>query len=335
MNLLRNKEIQILLAVLLIIAGIGVVSCFVISNYAGIIILITTFCLIFSFFIFTKLRYSHIEELSDYLKQVSSGNYTLDIRNNSEGELSILKNEIYKVTVMLSEQAELLKKEKVQLSDSISDISHQLKTPLTSMFIMTELLSNENLPTDKRIEFTAKIRLQLERLQWLVTSLLKLSRFDVDAVILNKSTIFIKCIVENAVEPLLIPMEIKEQELIVEGSETDNIECDLNWTIEAIVNILKNCVEHTPVGGKIHISFLENPLYSEILIKDTGCGISKKDIPHIFERFYKGQNACEESVGIGLAMAKSIIQKQNGNITATSELGIGTSFSIRIYKENS
>jgi len=335
MSFFRNKDIKLLFIGLLIISVLATTISFFISKSAGLIVLITSVSMAIFVLTFTRWRYTQLANLSDYLKQVSRGNYTLDIRDNSEGELSILKNEIYKVTVMLSEQAELLKKDKVHLANSISDISHQLKTPITSMFLMTELLSDENLPENKRKEFTDKIRSQLERLQWLVSSLLKLAKFDADTILLNKNIIYINTLIDKATEPLLIPLEIKEQELIVEGSEVARIICDINWTTEALINILKNCIEHTAVGGKIHISFSENPLYSEIIVRDNGYGISKKDLPHIFERFYKGKNASGESAGIGLAMAKSIIQKQNGNITATSEPGIGTAFSIRVYKQSS
>ena len=277
-------------------------------------------------------RYKEVQALSSYLYRICEGEYTLDIRDNEEGELSILKNEIYKMTVRMAEQAELLKKDKRYLADAISDISHQLKTPLTSMMVMTELLENHNLDREKRVLFTKKIKKQLERIEWLVGSLLKLSKIDAGTIQFKKEKVSVKALITSSVEPLLIPMELKEQELIVSGAES-YFTGDFNWSREALVNIIKNCVEHTPIDGEIHVNYLENPLYTEVCIMDNGEGIDQEDLPNIFKRFYKGSNADSESVGIGLAMARSIILAQNGDIKVESEKGKGTTFKLRFYKE--
>ena len=257
----------------------------------------------------------------------------MDIRDNEEGELSILKNEIYKVTLMLSKQGEFLKRDKERLADAISDISHQLKTPLTSMMVMIDLLGEENLEIEKRMEFTKNIEIQLERMEWLLTSLLKLSKIDAGTVIFKKEKVLVAELIKKAINPLLIPMEIKEQELIIDGKENTSFIGDINWTTEAIINILKNCIEHTKNKGRISIFYEENPLYTEIKISDKGKGIEKEDLPYIFKRFYKGKNANDESVGIGLAMAKSIIISQNGDVSVKSKKDEGTEFSIKFYKE--
>ncbi len=273
-----------------------------------------------------------IENLSNYLRQISNGNYTLDVRDNQEGELSILKNDIYKVTLMLSEHSALLQHDKVQLTNAISDISHQLKTPLTSMTVMADLLSEPELPPEKRTEFTRNIRIQLERIGWLVSSLLKFSKIDAGTVQFKKDPISVRTLFQKSLEPVLIPMDIKEQTVSIKGDDTVSFLGDLNWTAESLINILKNCVEHTPEGGEISISFAENALYTEVIIADNGKGIPKEELPYVFQRFYKGKNASEDSVGIGLALSHSIITSQNGDINIKSEKGIGTQFHIKIYK---
>src|SRR5690606_16404975 len=263
--------------------------------------------------------------------RIAGGEYSLDVRDTREGELSILKNEIYKVTRMLSEHSSLLEKEKMNLTNAISDISHQLKTPLTSMMVMADLLGSEKLDAARRREFVRNIQVQLDRLDWLVSSLLKLSKIDAGTVKFKKDQVPVRELIEKAVEPMLIPMDIKEQTLRISGDESASFVGDLNWTAEAVVNILKNCVEHTGEGGEIAISFSENALFTEIVISDNGKGIAKEVLPYIFKRFYKGKNAGDDSVGIGLAMAHSIISGQRGDLSVFSEEGKGTTFHIKFY----
>lgn len=332
-SVFRNHELKLLLLVQVVISLCSVLIANNHSTFAGKVVFVTTTILIFSFLIFTVWRYREIKKLSTYLRKISSGDYSLDLRDNREGELSILKNEIYKVTLKLSEQHSILQNEKVKLTEAISDISHQLKTPLTSMVVMSDLLSNPLLPIDKRTEFTQSIQLQLERIDWLVSSLLKLSKIDAGAVRFKRERVAANELLRKAVAPLLIPIDIKEQILVVNGDDSTTFIGDENWTQEALINIVKNCVEHTPHGGTIHISFSENALFTEISITDSGEGISKKELPFIFKRFYKGKNASDESVGIGLAMAHAIIKSQNGTIDVKSNLGKGTTFIIKFYKK--
>ncbi|MDD4708371.1 MAG: HAMP domain-containing sensor histidine kinase [Firmicutes bacterium] len=331
--MLRNKEARNLLLVLCIVSLAAVALTAVFSMAAAATTFAACGLLIGCSLYFTALRYREMEKLSGYLRRISGGDYSLDVRDNREGELSILKNEIYKVTLMLSRQSTLLQRDKIRLTDAISDISHQLKTPLTSMLVMTDLLSDAKLPEDKRIEFTLNIRIQLERMEWLVSSLLKLSKIDAETVRFKEDKVAVKDLVEKALGPLLIPMDIKEQSVIIDGDQTVSFTGDLNWTAEALVNILKNCVEHTPAGGTISVSFSENALFTEIIITDNGKGIPKGDIPYVFKRFYKGKDAGEESVGIGLAMAHSIITSQKGHINVSSDKGKGTRFHIKFYKQ--
>jgi signal transduction histidine kinase len=322
-----------MLYIMLFITAAGTVTAYLI-NQAALAVPVVSVPLLFLFVLYTRKRYQDIKKLSGYLRKIYGGDYSLDIRDNMEGELSILKNEIYKVTLILSKQAELLKTEKEQLADALSDISHQLKTPLTSMTVMADLLSNPKLEPEKRKEFTKNIELQLERMEWLLTSLLKLSKIDAGTAQFKNELIEAKKLIRQAVEPLLIPMELKLQNLVIEGKDSAAFTGDFNWSAEAILNIVKNCMEHTPDGGTIRIICDENALYTEIRISDNGSGIDKEDLPYIFKRFYRGKNASKDSVGIGLAMAKSIITSQNGDITAESRVKEGTAFTIKFYKKD-
>lgn len=330
--MLRNREIQWLFVTMCSISLLAIVISAMMSLAVAVLTCITSALLITCSLVFTRWRYTEIGNLSSYLRQISNGNYTLDVRDNQEGELSILKNDIYKVTLMLSEHSALLQHDKVQLTNAISDISHQLKTPLTSMTVMADLLSEPELPPEKRTEFTRNIRIQLERIGWLVSSLLKFSKIDAGTVQFKKDSILVRALFQKSLEPVLIPMDIKQQTVSIKGDDAVSFLGDLNWTAEAVINILKNCVEHTPEGGEISISFAENALYTEVIIADNGKGIPKEELPYVFQRFYKGKNASEDSVGIGLALSHSIITSQNGDIHVKSGKGTGTQFHIKFYK---
>ena len=331
--MLRNKAYRNMLILLLGITILGSAIGFYIDPVTGTGIGITSLLLTLITLWTTRRRYLNIKELNGYLRRIYSGDYSLDLRDSMEGELSILKNEIYKLTLILSKQADQLQVEKEQLADAISDISHQLKTPLTSMTVLADLLSREDLEPEKRREFTKTLDTQLERMEWLLTSLLKLAKLDAGTIHFKKEIFPATELINKAMKPLLIPMELKEQILDIEDSSRVTFQADKNWTAEALINILKNCIEHTPVGGTITIRTEDNPIYTGIFIRDTGKGIAKEDLPYIFKRFYKGKNAGEESVGIGLAMAKSMIEKQNGDIVVSSHPGQGTSFVVKFYKQ--
>lgn len=269
--------------------------------------------------------------LSAYLRKIEAGDYALDVRDNGEGSFSLLKNDLYKVTVRLREQAEMLQKDKTALSNLITDISHQIKTPLTSMGILADLLAEDPPEVDRRA-FVKRLRAQLWRIQWLVAALLKLARLDAGTAAFKSEPVAIHKLVQRALEPLQIPIEIKKQHLEIYGDERASFTGDHNWSAEALTNVVKNCVEHTPEGGKIEISYATNVLYAEITVSDNGKGITRADLPNIFNRFYRGENAGENSVGIGLALAKAIFNAQGGDITVHSQSGIGTRFEIRLFR---
>jgi signal transduction histidine kinase len=330
--MMRNGELRLLLIVLVLTTAAGTGFVYVIAPVAGVAVLISGLVLTGVALGFTFWRYRQLARLSADLRSIAAGDYSLDIRDNREGELSILKNNIYKVTLMLSEQAELLKRDKTYLADALSDISHQLRTPLTSMGVMTDLLLDPSLKEEKRTDFLRSIRSQLERTRWLVSSLLKLSKIDAGAVHFKVEQHELHRLIQQAAEPLLIPMELKEQTFVISCPPHLLFTGDFNWTAEAVLNMLKNAMEHTDQGGTLSVTGTANPLYTELVIADNGHGIDPVDLPHIFERFYKGQSSGEDSIGIGLAMAKAILGRQNAEIVVDSKIGEGTRFIIKFYQ---
>lgn len=286
--------------------------------------------------IFFKYNHSEskkINEITKYIEEINKGNYKLNIEENTEDELSILKNELYKITIMLKEVAENSQKDKTTLKDSLSDISHQIKTPITSILIMLDnILSDENMPEDIKKDFIKDIKREIINIKFLVESILKLSKIDSNSIKFIKKEVFIKDIINEAVKNVSMLSELKNIEIIVSGDDSIKTICDLKWQVEAITNILKNCIEHSYENKKIYINYNQNNMYTELKIEDNGTGIDAKDLPHIFERFYKGKNSSSDSVGIGLALSKSIIESNNGYIQVDSELNKGTTFIIKYLK---
>ena len=274
-----------------------------------------------------------IREITEYIKKLNEKKYELKIEENTENELSKLKNELYKITVMLKEEAEESMDAKKTLKVAIEDISHQLKTPLTSMSIMLDnIIENPDMDNETRNLFIHEINRQIKWINWLILSLLKLAKLDSNTIEFEKNNINVQNLVNNVIKNLEIPIDIKEQKIIITGDKNTSFVGDYNWENEAITNVLKNCIEHTDKNKNIYIKFEENNFYTKIEIIDEGKGIDKEDLKHIFKRFYKGKNSSESSIGIGLALAKTIIEKDNGQIVCTSEVNKGTKFEIRYMK---
>ena len=285
------------------------------------------------FILILSIIFFKINEITKYIEEINRGNYKLNIEENTEDELSILKNELYKITIMLKEVAENSQKDKTTLKDSLSDISHQIKTPITSILIMLDnILSDENMPEDIKKDFIKDIKREIINIKFLVESILKLSKIDSNSIKFIKKEVFIKDIINEAVKNVSMLSELKNIEIIVSGDDSIKTICDLKWQVEAITNILKNCIEHSYENRKIYINYNQNNMYTELKIEDNGTGIDAKDLPHIFERFYKGKNSSSDSVGIGLALSKSIIESNNGYIQVDSELNKGTTFIIKYLK---
>jgi signal transduction histidine kinase len=327
---MKNKEFTLILALGLLLTAAASAFLLFVKPVAALVTGILGFVLTAAFLFFTMRRYRSIRALNDYLDLVCSGNYEFDIESNSEGELSILKNNLLKVITKLRTQNEAIAGDKLALADSLADISHQLKTPLTSMMVVSELLEDEKDP-EKRRQFTEIINTQCERMSWLVQTLLKLSKLDAGTIELNCVPLSIKEIVDNSLEPFLITLDLKN--ITVKKNVPDfGFAGDKNWTVEALQNIIKNCIEHTPEGGQLEISGDENTVFKRIFIKDNGSGIAPEDLPHVFERFYHGRNSSKESVGIGLALSKAILDKENAAVSVTSEEGKGSQFEVRFYE---
>lgn len=328
MKLLRNREIRLIALIVLLAGAAASVLCLFIDARAAAVTAALTIVFLAVFLLDAARRYSRMKKLADSLDRILSGQEDIRLEEYREGELSILENEVTKLTVRLRAQASELKKDKQMLADSIADISHQIKTPLTAMnLIASELREKED--ESKRAELLHSLHAQLRRIEWLVSALLKLARLDADAVELRSETVSLEKLIDDALAPIAIMMELKDQTVVKEVA--GSVTCDPSWTAEALTNIMKNCSEHMG-EGRLFITAHENPLYSEIVIRDTGSGIDPTDLPHLFERFYKGKNSGESSVGIGLALCRMIIAKQNGTVKAENVRGGGAMFTVRLYK---
>ena len=330
-ELLKNKELRRELASYGVAAAVLAVLAALWEPAAGLLMLAAGAAFLLLDLRFARRRYRAMAELSLRIDRVLHGYDNALITEHDEGELSILESEVRKMTVRLRESADLLRAEKAGLSRAMEDIFHQIRTPLTALNIEAALLAEEDLPYERRLRLTREVRRQLQRMEWLVEALLKMSRIDAGTVEFRKDAVTIRELVDKAVEPLSIPMELRGQRLEVSvGDET----CtgDPAWSAEALGNVLKNCMEHTPAGGTISVEAEETALYTQITVHDDGPGFIKEDIPRLFERFYKGKNAGPDSVGIGLALARMIVAEQGGTITADNPAEGGARFVIRFYK---
>lgn len=300
---------------------------------ANIIFYITTILIItFIFLGFNKRKDKEIYEITKYIEQINRRNYKLELDDMSEDELSILKNEIYKTTVMLKENAENSNKEKLELKDSLSDISHQLKTPLTSILIMLDnLIDDPQMDENIREDFIRDIKREINSINFLVQSILKLSKLDTNTVNFIEEKNDLNEIVNQAIKNVTMLSDLKNVSVILKSNTNSIIKCDFKWQVEAISNIIKNCIEHSNKDSEVIITIEDNKAYWKITIKDSGIGIDKEDLPHIFERFYKGKNATPDSIGIGLSLAQTIIKKDNGTISVKSS-NKGTTFTIKYFK---
>lgn len=276
---------------------------------------------------FIRKLYKKIKEIDYDVDKILQGNYEINILDYNEGSLSSLKNNIYKMTVKLRESNELILKEKNNLEELLEDISHQIKTPLTSMYMINDILQKET-NFKVRQEFLDKNEKQINRIEWLVTSLLKMSRLDSGSVKLKKEMTNVDTMLTKAITPILPLIESKNIKVKHEKQNL-KIKIDPDWTSEALLNIIKNACEHTK--DSVTITTSSNPLYTAIEVKDNGEGIDKKDLSHLFERFYRG-NHNKESIGIGLSMSKKIIELQNGTIEVKSLVGKGSTFIVKFFK---
>ena len=329
-----NKELRHMMLMESVCIAIGAMCGFLFSGkLSGAIILALGLLSMAVFYDYTMRRYGEIRRLNTYLDRLLAGDTNLEIGDYEEGELSILKTNLYKAASILISQRESLRADKTYLADALADISHQLKTPLTSMMVMNDLLQDET-DQEKRQEFLETESAQLTKMNWLIQTLLKISKLDADVVEMKMESVEMDELIKEALRPLSVLMDIKgiSLQMPVPGGASLCLSCDKNWTVQALSNIAKNCVEHMAAGGILTVTETANTLYTALTLSDNGSGIAKEDLPHIFERFYRGKKADAESAGIGLSLAKTIIEKQRGEILVSSAEGVGTTFEIRFYK---
>lgn len=303
---------------------------FIISEI--IIIIFLNLILMYIFVQYNMDKSKDIIEITELIDKINHRNYELKIDETTEDELSILKNEIYKTTIMLREETDNSLKDKLILKKSIEDISHQIKTPLTSIVInLDNLLDNPDLNSKRKELFLREIKNKTYSISFLIESLLKLSKFDVNTIKFNKKEVLVKELIDSSLDNVRALADLKNIKITTIGNNTDKMTCDFKWEIEAITNILKNAIEHSKENLNVTVEYETNKVYTKIAIKNFGSKISQKDLIHIFDRFYKGENSSDDSVGIGLALAKAIIEKDNGRIKVKSDES-QTMFIIKYFK---
>ena len=330
MTLFRNPEIKRPLLCTGLLGLCATVGAFIWNVGFGIFTLALCLMLLGIFLFFTHRRYKRISALSDTVNRILHGDNSLSFDGCDEGELGVLQSELYKMTVRLREQQQALLDDKIFLADSIADISHQIRTPLTSINLIVSLLDDPALSEQAREQYMRELYVLLSRIDWLISALLKMSKLDAGTAALQMQTMPLQALIDRSTSPLLVPIELRGQRLICKSD--GQVTCDAAWTAEALGNIVKNCMEHTPDGGTVSIEAKETPLFSEIVVTDSGAGIAPEDLPRLFERFYKGKTSSDAGFGIGLALARTILTAQNGTLKAQNAPEGGAQFIMRFYK---
>lgn len=332
MALLRNPEIRRDAVIAAGMTAAFSAAGLLISPAAGGAVLFSCAAFCALHFAAEKKRYGRIARLSEEVDRILCGVRNIDFTEFGEGELSLLSDQVSKLTARLTEQAEALSFERDALADSMADISHQLRTPLTSINLLLSLLGAPNLPDERKRELLGQLERQTGKMDWLVESLLKLARLDAGRVKFKSERALLAEAVKKAAAAVAVPMDVKGQTLSLSGDDGAAFYGDVSWTAEALGNILKNCMEHTPEGGGISVRWSENAVFSEVAVTDSGPGIPNEDLPRLFERFYRGNGAAEGNAGVGLSLAKSIVSAQNGTIKAENVRDGGARFTVRFYK---
>jgi len=329
MKILRDPDTKTALFVVLGLSVLAVgITAWLANDMVGWTALL---CLVFCsvFVLDADRRRARVQALTEEIDRVLHGDDTLRFDTYKEGELAVLQSELHKMTARLRQQRQQLKADKVYLADALADISHQIRTPLTSLNLLMSFLEDDRLSPSLRQTYAAEAVMLLDRIEQLVNVLLKMSRLDAGTAVFAAEAISLQKLIFRAAQPLQIAMELREIKLNVHAA--GEIVCDIGWTCEAIGNVLKNCMEHTPAGGSITVTASENALYCQVEIADSGSGIAPEDMPYLFDRFYKGKNSGDNSFGIGLSLARSIVSRQNGTLKAENT-DTGAKFTFRFYK---
>lgn len=326
----RQDDWKLPLLLQLLTLALSLIYAFFRERSALLLLLIPSLIYLLIFYISAYRRSKRIRALSESLDRILHSGTRLSISEYREGELGVLAAEIEKLLIRLFEQSEQLKKDKMFLSSSLADISHQLRTPLTSVHLLLAKLSDGTLDKQQRMQTISEIYKLLDQINWLVDVLLKISKIDAGSIQFKKDTFRLDDLVSKSLAPLVVKLDL--QNIRTDIKVHGYCEADFSWTAEALGNVLKNCAEHAGEGGRLEISGGENALYTEIRVRDSGPGIDPEDLPHIFERFYKGKNSSPYSVGIGLALARMIVSSQGGVLKAANHPEGGAVFTLRFYK---
>lgn len=332
MWIFRNREVKRQAAGAVILTALFTAAAAFVSRSAALAVFISSLLWAGAGLFRQFQRYQEMRSLAEQIDEILHGEEVPELGHYQEGDLEILRNEIQKMTVRLREQAELLQREKLSLADALADISHQIRTPLTTLNLLLERLKNPELEERQKRSMLREAGILLERIQWLVTALLKMSKLDAGAIALQMQQVELAAFLREAMEPFEIPMEVHGKTYEIRGGQGVSLWADREWTMEAVRNVIKNGMEYTPDGGRLLLEYTENPVYTEIKITDSGAGIPQKDIPHLFERFYRGENAGKDSFGIGLALSRMILARENAVIQAGNSENGGGQFQIRFYK---
>lgn len=330
-ELLKNPEIRHQLAVYAAVTVLFAAVMAFLHPAAAVLMLAAgiVFCLLT--LLFHRKKYEALSRLSDSVNRVLHHAETETISTSEEGELAILSSDIQKMALRLQEQAAQLREDKIRMSDAVADISHQLRTPLTSLTLTVSLLENPDITPERRLKLTRDLKTSLGRIERLIEALLKMAKLDAGAVSFLTERLSVAALIQEAARPLLVPMELRDQSLIVEVGSA-GFDGDRLWCIEALGNLLKNCMEHTPEGGTVTVKAEETALFTRITVQDSGEGFDPEDLPLLFERFHKGRNALPGSIGIGLALAQAVITAQDGTVKAENSPEGGALFTVTFYK---
>lgn len=302
----------------------GIYPNFIIINFILIILFLLPLLLII------KLEYEKIygkvQEVYKAAEKVVEGDFSTYLKEEGEGDFNILNHQFNQMSNRLEHTLDSLNNEKIFLKDTISDISHQLKTPLSSLIVFNDiLLEGKDMDLGTKVDFLERSSVQLERIEWLIINLLKLARIEAGAIEFKKEKVLLSEVVETALNTLSYNLD--DQEVVISGNKDSGFLGDREWTTEALINIIKNSTEHGK--GKIEIVLEETPLFSNVIIRDQGEGIDKENLPHIFERFYKVNSEVKpQSIGIGLNLSKLIVESQGGTISVKSKKGYGTEIMV-------
>lgn len=322
------KKAALISAIITIIISLGGLY---ISPLCSLLIILCAAALFIVYYFTVKKRYDSIAELSELIDRTFHNGEIPTLDHFTEGELSILENNIRKLFLSIKEKNDMLLGEKKVLADSLADISHQIRTPLTSINIILSLMQKPDITEERRAELITELYTLLNATDKLVTNLLKIARLDAQAVHFDNSPVKVKDCVNRVLSLLEIALEIKNIEFTA-ICDKEIFTGDIEWTTEAVSNIIKNCIEHTPEGGRITLTAEETPIFTMIKITDTGSGIKAEDIPHLFERFYRSGGELTNNFGIGLNLANMIVKEQNGTLKAGNNPDSGAFFEIKFYK---